>query len=257
MKSALLPPKNSKRHGAFTLIELLTVIAIIGILAAIIIPTVSAVRTSARRAQGVANLRQVTLGALMVANENKGNWWYSTDKITKTSTTGYYYARAISNYLRGQGLDSNMAVSDVFNDPIISGGATGHNHFAPNAAFFLSFTENMSYGRASYNKLANVRNPSRMMFFADCYANLTSPGPGYGEIQNVGQGGSIWSWGWSSPSVSMAAWTHDKIANYGTSPGQIDFNRDKNGAKIGFLDGHVMRLKTNEITHAMVDPACN
>ena len=39
------------RPRAFTLIELLTVIAIIGILAAIIIPTVGAVRVSAKKAQ--------------------------------------------------------------------------------------------------------------------------------------------------------------------------------------------------------------
>lgn len=41
---------HSQRH-AFTLIELLTVIAIIGILAAILIPTVSSVRVSANKAK--------------------------------------------------------------------------------------------------------------------------------------------------------------------------------------------------------------
>ena len=48
--------------AAFTLIELLTVIAIIGILAAIIIPTVGKVRDSARSAQCISNMRQVGQG---------------------------------------------------------------------------------------------------------------------------------------------------------------------------------------------------
>lgn len=47
------------RTNAFTLIELLTVIAIIGILAAIILPVVGKVRASARSAQCSSNLRQV------------------------------------------------------------------------------------------------------------------------------------------------------------------------------------------------------
>ena len=40
-----------RRSAAFTLIELLTVIAIIGILAAILIPTTSSARTAAKKAK--------------------------------------------------------------------------------------------------------------------------------------------------------------------------------------------------------------
>ncbi|WP_052362398.1 type II secretion system protein [Geminisphaera colitermitum] len=56
---------------AFTLIELLTVIAIIGILAAIMIPTVGAVRKKANTAKAITNLRSIYTGFILYANENK------------------------------------------------------------------------------------------------------------------------------------------------------------------------------------------
>ncbi|WP_081721929.1 type II secretion system protein [Geminisphaera colitermitum] len=59
-------------RAAFTLIELLTVIAIIGILAAIIIPVTGRVRESARTAQCASNMRQLAQSMLLYAENNKG-----------------------------------------------------------------------------------------------------------------------------------------------------------------------------------------
>jgi prepilin-type N-terminal cleavage/methylation domain-containing protein/prepilin-type processing-associated H-X9-DG protein len=63
-----------KTAAAFTLIELLTVIAIIGILAAIIIPTVGKVRETARAAQCASNLRQIQLANILHAHDHNGKY---------------------------------------------------------------------------------------------------------------------------------------------------------------------------------------
>ncbi len=65
--------RTPRRRRAFTLIELLTVIAIIGILAAIILPITARVRQSARTAQCQSNMRQIALAVILYANEHRQN----------------------------------------------------------------------------------------------------------------------------------------------------------------------------------------
>ncbi len=77
---------HSKRHSGFTLVELLTVIAIIGILAAIFIPTIGSALDKAKRAVDAANLREIVKAASMYAQDNADKLPDPTTGIIPTTT---------------------------------------------------------------------------------------------------------------------------------------------------------------------------
>ena len=62
----------ARNSRGFTLIELLVVIAIIAILAAILFPLMANTKERSRQQKCLANLRQLSLGALMYASDNSG-----------------------------------------------------------------------------------------------------------------------------------------------------------------------------------------
>jgi prepilin-type N-terminal cleavage/methylation domain-containing protein len=74
MKNLNSPQVNKQQAGrrAFTLIELLTVIAIIAILAAILIPAVGKVRERSAAAKTASNFRQVYTAHILYSSDNKG-----------------------------------------------------------------------------------------------------------------------------------------------------------------------------------------
>ena len=62
-------PKRHRQTKGFTLIELLVVIAIIAILAAILFPVFAQARESARKISCLSNMKQLSLGWLMYAQD--------------------------------------------------------------------------------------------------------------------------------------------------------------------------------------------
>lgn len=63
---------NTGSVGAFTLVELLVVVAGIAVLAALLLPTIKGVMEKSKDAQCVSNLRQIHSGFLAVVTDNEG-----------------------------------------------------------------------------------------------------------------------------------------------------------------------------------------
>lgn len=73
MSASMLPNARSRRSTprAFTLIELLVVITILGLLAAILMPTLQSARTASNRSASLSNSRQITLALHTYAGDNR------------------------------------------------------------------------------------------------------------------------------------------------------------------------------------------
>ncbi len=109
---------QSAGRDAFTLIELLTVIAIIGILAAILIPVVGKVRDSARAASCTSNLRQIGSAVFVYAEDNEGR----TPALRYENEDGQlqgYWTRGLWTYA-GYAEESYRAGLNGFNETVLS-----------------------------------------------------------------------------------------------------------------------------------------
>lgn len=151
------PPSFLRSRVGFTLVELLTVIAIIGILMAIVIPVVNNVRTAAHRATCTSNLRQMGIAWQLYVQDRREfpSWerWYFDGNSNDPDSRGF------RDYLDGR---SNTSSMDVFTSPVAARQFLPRTDLRNTYAMNFRLSSRETYGLGS---TLVIREPSRMMHF--------------------------------------------------------------------------------------------
>ncbi len=216
-------------HG-FTLVELLTVVAIVGILAAIIIPVAGRARESARASACASNLRQIAAACLMFAGENKGRLM-----PVKDGTTNETWRVKIEPYLSSRRDKASALICP--SDPITeypTSSATGEwpaSYGLNTASQFAGSSPLLEYSAGSGSqRLTLVNRPSQLIMVTDIGRNMGA---------GAGADPSTWVEDRNPGSVSFG---------YARFPWNGTFNLEwsvwprhggKKKANAAFYDGHV------------------
>ncbi|RRJ96896.1 type II secretion system protein [Opitutaceae bacterium TAV4] len=155
-----------RRHSrrAFTLIELLAVIAIIGVLAAIVLAVLGNVRAKARQTQCLSNLRQLQMANILYANDNKGRFVY----LETADNKKWHNNRTLTGYLdRGTGVAAAIPPTMLCPDRI-KGDNDGHFGYGYN---FTNLNLNLPTGTPKRSQVGvlqtEIPRPSQILAFAD------------------------------------------------------------------------------------------
>lgn len=131
MRKRLSVQTHAWRRPAFTLIEVLVVVAIIALLVAILLPSLARAREQARSAQCLANLKQMSTGVLFYANENRGclpgpvhNPIYRSTFLLKarSSQGSWWYESSLPHYVEkylGDRSKSALVVDQISTCPSV------------------------------------------------------------------------------------------------------------------------------------------
>ncbi|MDR1280207.1 MAG: prepilin-type N-terminal cleavage/methylation domain-containing protein [Opitutaceae bacterium] len=148
----------------FTLVELLAVIAIIGILAALTLAGISTVRSTARRVRCVSNLRQLGVAAAL----------FSQDNTLRTLPPAFYNALKNGGYLPALNKGDMLARSGIWMCPddtkdrsTVQDDKTDH---ITNISYGLNAQRiglPPTYWDTSKIFLSDIETPSRTLYLAD------------------------------------------------------------------------------------------
>jgi prepilin-type N-terminal cleavage/methylation domain-containing protein len=169
---------DNMRH-AFTLTELLVTVAIIGILAALLLPVLGRARGAAERVTCINNLRQINAALIMYADDH-------ADSL-RAATNDYHiyftYREDINSYLSRNGSSTNDSlfacpadkfdctkslVEDFFYPHPATGSGFHHLKQTDYSSYiFNGEAANSADTRVTQKAFASVRQPSRLILVSE------------------------------------------------------------------------------------------
>ena len=187
-----------QRARAFTQVELLTVIAIIGVLAAILIPVVGSARQAAKASQCTSNLRQLAQGYLVYLTDNRGEAPMDNDTAVAwpVALMRTVLGDTLANKIKQQGDTGNPTPYPTLSCP--SADISPRNYFHSNYAINVNcLSRSVSSAGAAANRggpgiirpLLLAQNPSRILLTMDAPPSNAGgvrtiiPGMAWGETQ--------------------------------------------------------------------------
>lgn len=173
------------KRQSFTLIELLVVIAIIAILAALLLPSLSKARDTARRIQCAGNLGQIQKSTFMYAGDNADIIWYSGyglpayDNWAQTLSASGQYKASQTAYLPNKNILVCPAstLQGKFLDPFRIYGMYDGWHdsaYASKSATTGAFRTPDSADAHLFYNLNKFSRPSEFVLYADTQSTAAS-----------------------------------------------------------------------------------
>ncbi len=231
--------KTSRR--AFTLLELLTAVAVLGILAAILLPAVGQCRAAARAARETSAARFLMQAYLLVPQERRGELLPGSKNEPAFDEQGaplgyfsYRWPHRLAPYL-GNRLKDTIFVNDqarYYTDVLAADPAQASYLYSLTPTFGLNLAHvggitlgsgalDVRYGPVT--RLDRCASPARQLVFVSAANRAIAPDAGYFEVR--------------SPTAAGWPETLDPAAD-NASRGWVSF-RHRGRAVATWLDGHV------------------
>lgn len=178
---------SSRSVAGFTLVELLTVIAILGVLVAIVVPVVGKVRENGRQAVCVSNLRQIMGATLLYSQDNNG----AMPLVVGPASLGESrrWATQIQPYLNPMAEARSIDPMSVFRCP---GDEVERTSAAAADSTWCSYGLNIrvhvagNVNNTAQKRFAAIVNPGRTILYGDVWYQANTVFQSHSLLQFIG-----------------------------------------------------------------------